>query len=111
MSVAQNRVQPDGTARRQSRHGTSVATHRSADARLHLGDAAIVVMTGLCNPCTQLERIRPDLMKATLERDTDRNLIRKAGIMGIVPTGEEIRTANPLDIAPPRQSHWALASV
>ena len=30
-----------------------------ADARLHLGDTAIVVVTGLRNPCTQLERIRP----------------------------------------------------
>jgi len=51
----------------------------SADARLHLGDTAIIAVTGLRNPCTQLERIRPGLMKATLERDPDGNVIRKAG--------------------------------
>jgi len=36
----------------------------SADARLHLGDTAIIAVTGLRNPWTQLERIRPGLMKA-----------------------------------------------
>ena len=42
------------------------------------GDTAIIAATGLRNPCTQLERIRTGLIKATLERDPDRNVIRKA---------------------------------
>ena len=82
-----------------------------ADARLHLGDAAIVVVTGLRNPCTQLERIRPGLMKATLERDPDGNLIRKAGIMGIVLTGGEIRVGDPIDVELPPPPHRPLAPV
>ena len=61
-----------------------------ANAKLRLGNVAVVVVTGLRNPCTQLERIRPGLMKATLERDPDGIFIRKAGIMGIVLTGGEI---------------------
>jgi len=69
-----------------------------ADARLHLGDTAIVAVTGLRNPCTQLERIRPGLIKATLERDPDGNLIRKAGIMGIVLTTGEVRAATRLTL-------------
>src|SRR5579859_5595813 len=34
--------------------------------RLHLGEAAIVEVTGLRNPCAQLNLIHPGLMKATL---------------------------------------------
>ena len=82
-----------------------------ADARLHLGDAAIVVVTGLRNPCTQLERIRPGLMKATLEHDLEGNLIRKAGIMGIVLTGGEIRVGDPIDVELPPPPHRPLAPV
>src|SRR5258707_3816416 len=46
--------------------------------RLHLGATAVVEVTGLRNPCIQLERIQPGLMAATLERDANSNLIRKA---------------------------------
>src|SRR5690348_10879130 len=83
----------------------------AADAQLHLGDAAIVMVTGLRNPCTQLERIRPGLMKATLEHDLEGNVIRKAGIMGIVLTGGEIRVGDPIDIELPRPPHRPLAPV
>ena len=53
------------------------------------------MVTGLRNPWTQLERIRPGLKKATLEPDPDGNVIRKAGIMGIVLTSSEIRVGQP----------------
>jgi hypothetical protein len=49
--------------------------------RLHLGANAVVEVTGLRNPCAQLDRIQPGLMGATLERDPNGNLVRKAGIM------------------------------
>ena len=52
-----------------------------AGTRLHLGDSAVVEVTGLRNPCAQLNRIQPGLMAATLDRDEDGNLVRKAGIM------------------------------
>lgn len=56
--------------------------------RLHIGEAVIEV-TGLRNPCTQLDGIHPGLMEAILER-TPTGLIRKAGIMAIVVTGGDI---------------------
>ena len=56
-------------------------------ARLHLGGEAVVEVTGLRNPCRQLDSLQPGLMAATLERDGDGNLIRKAGIMAIVVSG------------------------
>src|SRR5215208_5600623 len=58
-------------------------------ARLRLGAEAIVEVTGLRNPCAQLDGIQAGLMAATLDRDADGNLIRKAGIMSVVvATGE-----------------------
>jgi MOSC domain-containing protein YiiM len=54
---------------------------------LHLGTHAVVKITGLRNPCRQLDGLRPGLMAALLDRDADGNLVRKAGIMGIVLTG------------------------
>ena len=62
--------------------------------RLHLGPEAIVEVTGLRNPCAQLDRFQPGLMAAVLSRDAHGHLVRKAGIMGIVVRGGTVR---PLD--------------
>ena len=51
--------------------------------RLQIG-AAVIELTGLRNPCIQLDRFQQGLMQATLDRDTAGNLIRKAGVMGVV---------------------------
>lgn len=79
--------------------------------RLHLGDAAVVEVTGLRNPCAQLDRIHPGLMKATLDRDTAGNLIRKAGIMGIVLVGGEVRPGDPIEAELPPLPHQPLIPV
>jgi len=52
--------------------------------RLFLGAEAVVEVTGLRNPCAQLDRLQPGLMAAVLDRDPDGQVIRKAGIMGVV---------------------------
>jgi MOSC domain-containing protein YiiM len=52
--------------------------------RLALGASAIVEITGLRNPCHQLDDFQPGLMSAVLDRDADGTLIRKAGVMAIV---------------------------
>ncbi len=72
-------------------------------ARLHLGASAIVEVTGLRNPCVQLDGIQPGLMAATLDRDEQGNLIRKAGVMGIVLAGGVVRAGDPVrvDLPPP----------
>ncbi|CAN5841524.1 hypothetical protein BH24ACT3_BH24ACT3_03050 [soil metagenome] len=61
-----------------------------AGTRLHLGAAAVVEVTGLRNPCGQLDGIRPGLRAATLDRDADGGLVRKAGVMAVVLTGGEV---------------------
>ena len=57
---------------------------------LHIGSTVIVRVTGLRNPCVQLDRFRQGLMQATLDRDAAGNLIRKAGVMGVVLAGGDV---------------------
>jgi MOSC domain-containing protein YiiM len=80
-------------------------------ARLHLGNEAIVEVTGLRNPCRQLDRLQPGLMAATLARDAAGNLIRKAGIMGIVVVGGEVCEGDPIQVELPALPHQPLAPV
>ena len=80
-------------------------------ARLHLGGTAVVEVTGLRNPCAQLERIQPGLMAATLGRDENGNLFRKAGIMGVVLAGGDVRPGDPIHVELPPQPHRPLAPV
>jgi MOSC domain len=80
-------------------------------ARLHLGLTAVVEVTGLRNPCAQLDRIQTGLMKATLDRDQHSNLIRKAGIMGIVIAGGPVRPGDAIRVELPEKPHQPLAPV
>ena len=79
--------------------------------RLHLGDTAIVEVTGLRNPCPQLDGLQPGLMEAVLGRDERGNLVRKAGIMGIVLAGGEIRPDDVIHVALPPEPHKRLDRV
>jgi MOSC domain-containing protein YiiM len=80
-------------------------------ARLHLGPDAVVEVTGLRNPCRQLDKLQPGLMAATLARDPEGNLIRKAGIMGIVLEGGEVREGDPIRVELPPPPHQKLEPV
>jgi MOSC domain-containing protein YiiM len=79
--------------------------------RLDLGAAAVVEVTGLRNPCAQLDKIQKGLMAATLGRDARGNLVRKAGIMGVVLADGEVRPGDPIQIEPPPPPHRPLAPV
>jgi MOSC domain-containing protein YiiM len=80
-------------------------------ARLHLGDSAIVEVTGLRDPCQQLNACRPGLMQAVLERRADGELIRKCGIMGIAIASGEVRPGDPITVILPPEPHEALTCV
>jgi MOSC domain-containing protein YiiM len=66
-------------------------------ARLHIGDA-VVGVTGLRDPCRQLNDYQAGLMAAVLDRDEQGNLVRKAGIMGIVLAAGEVRAGDPIRV-------------
>ena len=78
---------------------------------LRLGDEAVVEVTGLRNPCYQLDWIQEGLMKATLDRDEEGNLVRKAGVMSIVLAGGEVRAGDAIEVELPPEPHRALPVV
>ncbi|MCT7343037.1 MOSC domain-containing protein [Pseudomonas aeruginosa] len=69
--------------------------------RLRLGESALVELTGLRNPCSQLDNYQPGLTAAVLDRDEQGNLIRKAGVMAIVLEDGEVRPGDAIDIQLP----------
>ncbi len=80
----------------------------STGTRLHLGAEAVVELTGLRNPCVQLDRFRKGLMAAVLDYDADGGLVRKAGVMGIVLTGGDVRAGDQIRIEAPEGPHRPL---
>jgi MOSC domain len=79
--------------------------------RLLVGETAVVELTGLRNPCAQLDRIEPGLMAATLERDERGELVRRAGVMAIVVADGEVRPGDPVRVEPPAEPHRPLEPV
>jgi MOSC domain-containing protein YiiM len=80
-------------------------------ARLHVGDTAIVEVTGLRNPCAQLDHFQTGLTAAVLGRDEHGNLVRKSGIMGIVLASGEVRPGDSIRIELPPEPHRELEPV
>ena len=79
--------------------------------RLRLGAQAVVELTGLRNPCTQLDGFADGLMRATLDRGPDGELIRKAGVMAIVLAGGQVRPGDSIGIERPTGPPRALQPV
>ncbi|MEY3442765.1 MAG: hypothetical protein RLZZ519_1046 [Bacteroidota bacterium] len=78
---------------------------------LQLGDVAKIEVTGLRNPCHQLDAIQPGLLQAVLDRDEAGNLIRKAGIMAIVLQGGVVHAGDPIRVILPDGEHQPLQPV
>jgi MOSC domain-containing protein YiiM len=78
---------------------------------LHLGESAVVEVTGLRNPCVQLDRFQPGLMAAVLDRDASGNLIRKAGIMAVVRADGDVRPGDAVRVDLPPAPHRPLQPV
>jgi MOSC domain-containing protein YiiM len=80
-------------------------------SRLHLGASAVVEITGLRNPCIQLDTFQQGLMAATLDKDADGHLIRKAGIMSVVVSGGDVRPGDAIRVEMPAAPHRPLQPV
>ncbi|MFO1012665.1 MAG: MOSC domain-containing protein [Caulobacteraceae bacterium] len=70
-------------------------------AKLHLGAEAVVEVTGLRNPCIQIDRFQDGLLEAVIVRDPRRGLIRKAGVMSIVLAGGDVAPDDPITVELP----------
>ncbi len=78
---------------------------------LRLGGSALVALTGLRNPCAQLDRFAPGLMQATLDRDADGGLVRKAGVMAVVLEGGVVRAGDTVAVTLPPAPHRPMVPV
>ncbi len=79
--------------------------------RLHIGANAVVEVTGLRNPCAQLDTFQPGLLCAVLDRDAEGTLFRKAGVMGIVFAGGVVRPGDGIRVELPPEPHQKLERV
>ena len=82
-----------------------------AGTRLQVGGSAIVELTGLRNPCHQIDDFQPGLMSAVLGRDAAGGLVRKSGVMSIVIAGGAIEPGDSIAVELPALPHRALAPV
>jgi MOSC domain-containing protein YiiM len=78
--------------------------------RLRLGNEAVVQITGLRNPCRQ-EAFQQGLLSAVIGRDSEGNLIRKAGVMAIVVAGGEITPGDAVSVILPQGEQRPLLPV
>jgi len=107
----------EGFAVEAGRMGENVTT-RGIDllglpvrTRLQLGETAVVEVTGLRNPCAQLDKEQPGLMAAVLGRDEQGNVIRKSGVMAIVLAGGDVRPGDRISVVLPPEPHRPLDPV
>lgn len=80
-------------------------------ARLRIGADALVEVTGLRNPCKQIEAFQAGLLAATLEKRPDGTLLRKTGVMGIVLAGGEVSPGDAITVELPEGPHVPLEVV
>jgi MOSC domain-containing protein YiiM len=83
----------------------------STGARLRFAGGVELEVTGLRNPCLQIDRFRKGLMEAVLDRTADGALVRKAGVMTVVLAGGTIRTGEAVGVVAPAGPHRPLEPV
>lgn len=110
-------LRPQGFEVKPGQMGENVTTRGVAllalptGTQLRLGATAVIEITGLRNPCAQLDGLQPGLMAATLERDDAGRLVRKAGVMAVVLAGGEVRPGDPIEVELPPPPHRPLEPV
>ncbi|MFF4568841.1 MOSC domain-containing protein [Streptomyces sp. NPDC001410] len=80
-------------------------------ALLRIGDDAVVEVTGLRNPCAQIDNFQKGLLKEVVGRGEDGRVVHKAGVMGVVKVGGVVRPGDPIAVELPDRPHRALERV
>lgn len=97
--------------------GENVLTHGldlrglPRDTLLRIGLDAVVRITGLRNPCAQIDSFRQGLLRVAVGRDQDGEVVFKAGVMGVVTSGGTIRPGDAIEVELPALPHHALERV
>jgi len=82
----------------------------SAGTRLHLGSEAVIEVTGLRNPCHQIDDFQKGLLHATLDKSGP-HLVRKTGVMSVVLVGGDVRPGDSIRVEAPQGPHRPLLPV
>ena len=69
--------------------------------RLKIGRDAVVELTGLRNPCVQIDRFQPGLLAAVLAKGDAGEIVRKSGVMGVVVTGGDVQVGDAIEVELP----------
>ncbi|MYS23104.1 hypothetical protein GA0115240_14757 [Streptomyces sp. DvalAA-14] len=97
--------------------GENVTTHGvdllglPTGTRLHLGPDAVVEITGLRNPCRQIDRFRGGLLKHVVGRDEAGRTVRRSGVMGVVLADGDVRPGDLVGVHLPAAPHRPLERV
>ncbi|MFC9113077.1 MULTISPECIES: MOSC domain-containing protein [Streptomyces] len=78
---------------------------------LRVGEEAVLEVTGLRNPCVQIDAFQDGLLKQVVGREAEGNLVRKAGIMSVVKEGGVVRPGDPVEVTLPSGPHRPLDRV
>ena len=75
----------------------------SAGTRLRLGDHAVVEVTGLRNPCVQIENYRDGLLARVIGHAEDGSVVRRTGVMCVVISGGVVRAGDAIEMHLPAE--------
>ena len=103
-------LQPGAIGENVTTHGVDLLALPKG-AQLRLGAEAVIEVTGLRNPCRQIEAFQPGLLTAVLGRDAEGQLIRKAGVMAIVIKGGDVKVSDSIALELPDGEHRPLLPV
>jgi MOSC domain-containing protein YiiM len=80
-------------------------------SRLRFAELAVIEITGLRNPCNQIDTFMPGLLAAVVRRDSNGNLVRKCGVMATVVTGGLVQPGDPIEVVLPSEPYTPLQRV
>ena len=80
-------------------------------AVLAIGDWVRLEVTGLRNPCAQIDTFRRGLLAAVLDKRADGTVVRKAGIMTVVRVGGVVRAGDGIAVELPEPPFLPLERV
>ena len=78
---------------------------------LHFASGAVVQLTGLRNPCAQIDAFDKGLLAAMLDQDAQGQLVRKAGVMGVVLQGGAVQAGDAVGLVLPAEPHQGMERV
>ncbi|MFG2938489.1 MOSC domain-containing protein [Streptomyces sp. NPDC048282] len=78
---------------------------------LRIGERAVVEVTGLRNPCLQIDGFQQGLLKQVVGRDESGRIVRKAGVMSVVKVGGVVRPGDAIRVELPAGDHRPLERV